>query len=251
MFIKSSDPNEIRTIAEQLCAEINTFILTKEAAKVPAAVENAEDVCKYYNKVNRLRLYQAAGTGANAMVYLVKAGYYPVLKLKQDKDTKLYSIEDDTRDIDLTDAYSNIEPLGADPVWIGTAQKLNSYLTVEAARRVNAEIDMTNYHLSRIAKAIELGETPTSNTNMLHTLQTIITQMLGESDEEHNYKATSHDVNYLLDVYATRDKKIRGAVKCPSHKEFITSLADVCYRIVTGRKGYAITSKNFKKPKQN
>ena len=64
---------------------------------------------------------------------------------------------------------------------------------------------------------------------MLRTLQTIVTSMLGEG-----YKATSHDVNYLLSVYTKKNRKAL-TVSCANHKNFTSYIAEICHRIVLGK----------------
>ena len=82
--------------------------------------------------------------------------------------------------------------------------------------------------MSEIAKQIDMGKTPTSKTNILKTLQTIITAMLGDE-----VKATSHDVNYLMSVYSRKNRKAL-TVTCANHKYFRGYLAEICNHIVTG-----------------
>ena len=85
-----------------------------------------------------------------------------------------------------------------------------------------------SYAMSEIAKQIDMGKTPTSKTNILKTLQTIITAMLGDE-----VKATSHDVNYLMSVYSRKNRKAL-TVTCANHKYFRGYLAEICNHIVTG-----------------
>lgn len=86
-----------------------------------------------------------------------------------------------------------------------------------------------------------MGKNPTSKTNLLKTLQTVITAMLGEQ-----YKATSHDVNFLMSVYSKKNRKAL-TVTCANHRYFRNYLAEVCHRIVTG-KTYEL---DFKTKKDN
>ena len=86
-----------------------------------------------------------------------------------------------------------------------------------------------SYAMSEIARQFEMGKNPTSKTNMLRTLQMVVTAMLGEG-----YKATSHDVNFLLSVYSRKNRKAL-VVSCANHRNFRAYIAEVCHRIVTGK----------------
>ena len=73
-----------------------------------------------------------------------------------------------------------------------------------------------------------MGKTPTSNTQTLNALQRVVSAMVGEQ-----YKAISKDVNYLRTVFAKKASKEALTVQCATHKNFVSYLAEVCYRIVT------------------
>ena len=88
------------------------------------------------------------------------------------------------------------------------------------------EID-SSYAMSEIARAIDMGKTPTSNTNLLKTLQRIVTAMIGPE-----YKATSHDVNFLMSVYSRKSRKAL-TVACANHKYLRQYMMEVCNHIVT------------------
>lgn len=53
--------------------------------------------------------------------------------------------------------------------------------------------------------------------------------MLGD-----DYKATSHDVNFLLSVYSKKNRKAL-VVSCANHRNFRSYIAEVCHRIVTDK----------------
>ncbi len=96
--------------------------------------------------------------------------------------------------------------------------------------------------MSEIAREFDMGKNPTSKTNLLKTLQTVITAMLGEQ-----YKATSHDVDFLMSVYSKKNRGKALTVTCANHRYFRNYLAEVCHRIATG-KTYEL---DFKTKKDN
>lgn len=127
--------------------------------------------------------------------------------------------------------------IGKNKDWNGFVEKMNFYMTARQAKRLlKQKQHLTavlkeihgSYKMGEIAKAIEMGKDPTSNTKLLGTLQSIINAMIGE-----DYKATSHDVNYLCDLYA-RKGKTALSVNCANHSYFRGYIAAICHGLVTG-----------------
>lgn len=145
-------------------------------------------------------------------------------------------------DILRLDEYVGGEGIGKNKHWNGMIEKLNFLLTVDKA--VSLGIDPTeinnSYAISNIGKEIDLGKTPTSNTNMLKTLNLIVSAMIGDG-----YKADSHDIAYLKSVYTKKGKKALS-VSCSNHKFMRQYMAEICHRIVTGE-SYSVEYKAFRK----
>ena len=114
-------------------------------------------------------------------------------------------------------------------------------LTAQKAQDLGLDPKVVNdsFAMSNIAREIDLGKSPTSKTNILKTLQSIITAMLGEG-----YKATSHDVNFLMSTYSKKNRKAL-TVTTANHKTLRGLLAEICHRIVTDKQ-YAVDYKAVK-----
>lgn len=95
------------------------------------------------------------------------------------------------------------------------------------------------------ARDIDLGKTPTSNTQLLKQLQMIIDSMLYVEGEKGNiYKANSHDVGYLLSLYAKKGRGVLSvAAARPKYLEKL--ITEILHRIVT-EKSYNIEFKEKK-----
>lgn len=140
--------------------------------------------------------------------------------------------------IDLLKLHKTVDGgIGKDPKWNGMVEKMNFHMTARQAKRiVKKKENLTrvlteindSYAMSDIAKAIDMGKDPTSNTKLLGTLQGIVTAMIGDE-----YKATSHDVNFLTDLYATKGRTALS-VNCANHRYFRAYIAAICHSIVTG-----------------
>jgi len=153
-------------------------------------------------------------------------------------------VVDKERQIDLYKLYKHCgdKGIGADPKWLYMAEKLNMLLTVQKAQALgvkNLQEINDSYAISSIAREIDLGKTPTSKTNILKTLQVVITAMLGDG-----YKVTSHDVNFLMEAYAKKNRKAL-TITMANHKAMRGLLAEICHSIVTA-KAYAADVKLVK-----
>ncbi len=144
----------------------------------------------------------------------------------------------------LSAAYLKLPPggIGKDPQWAAMVEKLNFLMTAQKAVDLGIDPKAVNdsYAMSDIARQIDMGKTPTSKTNILKTVQAIVTAMIGEE-----YKAVSHDVNFLMSVYSRKNRKAL-TVSCANHKYMRQYMMEICHRIVEG-KSYALDYKQIRK----
>lgn len=233
---------EIRAIAEDLLEKSEN---SESVAEKKTLDEDLEQAIGYFKNTSKAASYAAAKASGDPMKYAVREFFYPVIKVKEDKDKEsgiiTRSIVDAVAPIDLGDMHKKLNGIGADKNWLYMAEKLNYYLTIRAAQRVGANIKHDSMTMKDISREIDLGKNPCSNTNMLRTLQAIITAMLGEG-----FKATSHDVNYLIDVYANDVKKSKTAISAANHRTLRGYLKKVCYRILNNLKGYDVEQREIK-----
>lgn len=166
-------------------------------------------------------------------------------KVGEDKQkTPVSSIEDAEKPIDLLKLHKYVggDGIGKNKNWAYMVEKLNFLMTAQKAVDLGVKPKEVNesYAMSDISKQIDLGKTPTSKTNILKTLQAVVTAMIGEE-----YKATSHDVNFLMSVYSRKNRKAL-TVTCANHKYMRQYMAEICHRIVLG-KSYALEYRKAKK----
>lgn len=235
----------LRSEAEALVKEYNEAIQTgkfEEASKVDAKL--TEKVNEYTATVRDMCFEDCKNT-ANPMLTAVTTLSYVTIGTKDeqkgDDKVPVRSIVDKERPIDLFKLDKYCGGIGADKNWLHIAQKMNLLLTAQKATDLGLDPKAVHdsYAMSEIAREFDMGKTPTSKTNLLRTLQTVITAMLGEG-----YKATSHDVNFLLSVYSKKNRKAL-TVTCANHRYFRNYMAEICHRIVTG-KAYELDYKTKK-----
>lgn len=147
---------------------------------------------------------------------------------------------DKERAIDLFKLHKYIDGgIGHDKKWLYIAEKFNALMTVAVAQGIGMKGPTgkpitpkeicDSYAMSAIAREIDLGKAPTSDTAMLKQLQFVIAAMIGE-----DYKVTTHDLKYLKNVYARKSRKALS-ITTANHKYLRGYLAEICHKLVTGK----------------
>ncbi len=136
---------------------------------------------------------------------------------------------------------------GAESAWVYKVAAFNRLLCMRTAQSIGANVKTVaeKFATPTQARDIDLGKTPTSNTQLLKQLQMIIDSMLYVEGEKGNiYKANSHDVGYLLSLYAKKGRGVLSvAAARPKYLEKL--IAEILHRIVT-EKSYNIEFKEKK-----
>lgn len=136
---------------------------------------------------------------------------------------------------------------GTESTWAYKVVAFNRLLCMRTAQSIGADVKTVaeKFATPTQARDINLGKTPTSNTQLLKQLQMIIDSMLYVEGEKGNiYKANSHDVGYLLSLYAKKGRGVLSvAAARPKYLEKL--IAEILHRIVT-EKSYNIEFKEKK-----
>ena len=226
---------QLRSEAEALVKDYNEAIQNGKFEDATKAESAAIEKINEYTGVVRDMCFEDCKNTDNPMLAAVQTLSYVTIGVKDeqkgDDKVPVRSIVDKERQIDLLKLHKYCGSIGADENWMHIAQKMNFLLTAQKAVDLGLDTKAVNdsYAMSEIARQFDMGKNPTSKTNLLKTLQTVISAMLGEG-----YKATSHDVNFLMSVYAKKNRKAL-TVTCANHRYFRNYLAEVCHRIVTGK----------------
>lgn len=135
--------------------------------------------------------------------------------------------------------------------WQYTVMKFNQLLCMRAAKELKftaAQVKKiaTTFYMEEIARKVNLGETPDSNTQICKQLQACVDAILFEDDGKGKnvYKVNNHDVAYLLMLY-TKKGKSALAVQVAKHDFMRRLIGDVLNRIVTDGK-YSLEYKEIK-----
>ena len=239
--------NGLRTEVEGLVSSYNEAYQAgkfEEAMKLSKAIE---EKVNEYTSVVRDDCFEACKNSKDPMLTAVTLLSFVTIGVKDeqkgDDAIPVRIVVDKERQIDLFKLYKYCgeKGIGADPKWLYMAEQLNMLLTAQKAQDLGLDPKVVNdsFAMSNIAREIDLGKSPTSKTNILKTLQSIITAMLGDG-----YKATSHDVNFLMSTYSKKNRKAL-TVTTANHKTLRGLLAEICHRIVTDKQ-YAVDYKAVK-----
>ena len=236
---------QLRSEAEALVKDYNEAIQNGKFEDATKAESAAIEKINEYTGVVRDMCFEDCKNTDNPMLAAVQTLSYVTIGVKDeqkgDDKVPVRSIVDKERQIDLLKLHKYCGSIGADENWVHIAQKLNFLLTAQkaVALGLNPKDVHDSYAMSEIARQFDMGKNPTSKTNLLKSLQAVVSAMLGA-----DYKATSHDVNYLMSVYSRKNRKAL-TVTCANHRYFRNYLAEVCHRIVTG-KSYELDFKTKK-----
>lgn len=240
---KSKD--ELRVIAEELTKDYNEAM---QSAKFEEAVdinEKIEQAVNEYTSLAREECFARLIAQEDTMLAAVKELDFATIRAVDRKvgeeKIPVREIVDVDKAIDFFKLDKAAGGIGHDKKWANMVEKLNFLLTAQKAvdLGINPKEINDSYAMSALSKDIDMGKTPTSRTNILKTLQTVITAMIGEG-----YKVTSHDVAFLMSVYSKKGRKAL-TVTCSNHRYLCRYLAEICHRVVLG-KSYEIDYKKAK-----
>lgn len=239
---------ELREKVESLVMDYNNTIQTGEYSDAVKIDEEITEYVNQYTSASRAECFNALAGTENPMLEAVKQLTYPTIRVKDTKQGEekipVRIVEDIERSIDLLKLHKHVggDGIGADKNWAYMVEKFNFLMTAQKAVDLGIDPSEVNesYAMAEISKQIDMGKSPTSKTNLLKTLNAVIASMIGEE-----YKAKSHDVNFLLSVYSRKNRKAL-TVTCANHKYMRQYMAEICHRIVLG-KCYAIEFKKVRK----
>ena len=235
----------LRSEAEELVRDYNQENQEGHVSEAFRIAADLEQKINEYGAESMALCFEEVKATEDPMLEAVKRLTYPAIAVKDEKvgesEIIVRTVIDRDRPIDLLRLDKFCGGIGHDKNWAHIAQKMNFLLTAQKCIDLGISPKAVNdsYSMSEIAREFDMGKNPTSKTNLLRTLQTVVTAMLGEG-----YKATSHDVNFLLSVFAKKNRKAL-TVTCANHKNFRGYIAEICHRIVTG-KPYVVEFKQKK-----
>ncbi len=219
-------------------------------AEVSLIIEELESD---YNKIVRNEAYQEFMQDENPLIKAIMTLNIPRLKVRTlvNDDGVVTGMDTHDNDGNLNIVYKIVDlvdfdkyagyTLGAEKGWQYKVEKFNQLMCLKVALELGLTKAKTDkiaktFYLSKVAEKIEMGETPTSNTQALKDLQSVIDSIIYEDNNGKNkYKATSHDIAYIDHLIAKRGKSLLtvSVVNSKLTRELITG---VLYRLLTNGK---------------
>ena len=240
---------EIRTEVGALVDKWNDLIWSGKAKQKDLATidEKVQKLLKDYTSLKENQVFLECKATEDPMLEAVKRLTFTVIGVRDEKSgdaddiTVTRKVVEKTKEIDLAKLHKKCGSIGKDGGWIYKLEFFNCLLTMRAADDLGLDPKEVNdsFAMDKLSREVDLGKNPTSNNNIVKTLQKVISAMIGEE-----YKATSHDMKYIDKVY-TRKSKEALKVTCGNHRQLRSILAQVCHKLVTG-KSYSIDYKKIK-----
>lgn len=229
--------------------ERNAAVYDGKSAEAVGRIESEiEDISANYANLQKLIVFETAAASEDPMMYAITHPSYTIQKVTEDRAStamvKPLVLEPVERTIDLLQLHKHIpDGIGVNKQWPYMVEALNAKLTARVAQDIglNPTEIVDSYAMSAIARDIDLGKNPTSNTNMLKTMRFVVAAMVGE---EYTSKVLSHDVAYLLMGYAKKSRKALS-LTVSNHKTLRATMMDVCRHVVNGE-SYSLDYKKRK-----
>ena len=227
---------EIKTALESKALDFNAAALADDYAKQAKINKDMEPLITAYAKKSKESYLDSKATLADA----IKAPTYRVLKIKDTTDSEsgltTRSIDFADKTIQLNDLCVKFPESFRFKNWKAYIEQLNLRLCLLTATKLElpkgeiSEIE-EKFRMVNGGKAIDLEGTPTSNTQLLKQLRTVINGIMGEEDI--TSKVTSHDVEYLKMVYTSKGRALRS-VKTMNSAKLADAILNIMNRVMTG-----------------
>lgn len=223
---------ETREKLEGYCDDYNKALLGKDMAAKNEAEANIKDALKQYKKQKFDSVLYQLKQEENPVLAAVRQLTYPILRSKIVRDegieTGIELVESEAR-INLVKVC---EYCGLSTVWQYKVEKIGLLLALRAAKELKVPASelkaMTkDYRMNDLARKVEMGETPESNTQIVGMIQTVLDEILPKAG-----KANAHDAAYMW-MACTRAGREAKTVKVCDGKTAHNLFMDVANRIVT------------------
>lgn len=241
---------ELRAIRESVEAKVLAYNAAYQDKKYDEAAKLDEEMSEEINRytgIVRDQCFEDCKNSENPMLEAVRILTFETIGVKDSKvgESKIPVREVITREkqIDLLKLHKFCGGIGADQNWPYLAERFNMLMTAKKAVDLGIDPKGINdsYAMSKIAGEIQMGKTPTSNTQVLKMLRDVVSAMIGE---EYAAQVISHDVSYLTSIYSRKGRKALTVV-CANHKYMRGYLMEICHHVITG-KSYEVDYKKKK-----
>ncbi len=209
---------ELRIEAAELTRQLNTAILEDSYTAAKTAEDALKDVISDHNTQAMREDFAVLRSRKSPMLEAIEKLEVDTIALdrKEDKETGIV-----TYDLKPSKAYIDLLSfeefcgggIAHNPAWKHKIEKYNYLCALRVAKEIGDDVKTVakRYAITPEAMGIDMGKTPTSNTQMLKGLQDIMDAVIYEdADGKNKYRVTSHDVAWLVNTLTKAGKTAQG-----------------------------------------
>lgn len=214
---------------EAKIAEVNKICAKGTAAEVEGKLTELKNIENDYRVLREKEVFASC---ADVHEVLVQHHFTTISHKKISDDGVMTGVEKSEKMVQI-DLRKFCEYKSLDMGWFYEMQALNKRLTLKAATELGVSakelksID-DSYSMDKLAAEIDLGKTPTSDTQCVKHMQKVL-----DSLSEGEGRVNSHDLTYVWLCYAKKNNKNALRVICSKHTILQSLLMDVFHRVVT------------------
>lgn len=212
---------------EKKVAEANKLVAKGTNAEVEAKLSDLKNIEKEFLALQEKEVFTTCADVHEALVM----HHFTTLGHKVIRESGvMVGVESDDKNV-VIDLKKFCEFKGFDTAWYFELQSLNKRLALRAAEELGLSVVEVkklddSYAMDSLAKEIDLGKTPTSDTQCVKQMQRVL-DMLSEGEG----KVNGHDLAYLWMCYGKRSNKNALVVMLSKHRQLMTLLTDVFHRV--------------------
>lgn len=210
-----------------------------KATKIEQELKEAETA---YADAKRVEVFDKLAQSENPVKAAITMHSYLVVSHKVKRENGVVTgfeiVEDKVCQIDLV---KFCEFCKMPTSWKYAVERFNQLLALRTANELKmtkAQIKKIcdSFYMSSLARQVEMGGTPDSNTAICKQLQQVFDAILFEDNGKGKnvYRVNNHDVAYLLMCYTKRGKKVLS-VAVAKNAYMHRLVLDVMHRVVTGK----------------
>lgn len=235
----------LKGLRDEIIGEIgayNAALKENDAAKLGRIEQELKETEQSYAEAKCVEVFGELKKAENPVKAAIERHSYLVLSHRPMREegvvTGFELVEDKVRQIDLV-RFCKFCDLSTD--WQFKVEKFNQLLALRAANELKLSKAQINkicdsFYMNSLARQVEMGKTPDSNTAICKQLQQVLDAVLFEDNGKGKnvYRVNNHDVAYILMCYTKRGKKVLSvsvAKNVYMHRLFL----DVAHRIVTNK----------------
>lgn len=234
---------ELKVDVERSIDEYNAALDENNFVKMSQAETALKAAETNYAKTKEEEVFEALKDEENPVKAAITKHSYNIVSHKVNREngeiTSYELVTDKLRQIDLVKfcKYCNLPT-----AWQYKVEKFNQLLALRTANDLKlpkAKIKKIcdSFYMNKLAREIDLGGTPDSNTQICKQLQMVVDAILyvDNGKGKNLYRVNNHDVAYLLMVYAQRNNKKVCSVKVAKNSYMHKLVLDVMHRILAGK----------------